>query len=98
MLGKNLSDPYGVEEGGNTAGLGLLDVETIFVEKKRTIQVDGHFGEVKGIFSALSGQPFYGYEIHSGVTNFDSSEALTQMKPIHEPGEISPEGSQNMLP
>ena len=96
MLGKNLSDPYGVEEGGDTAGLGLLDVETIFVEKKRTIQVDGHFGEVKGIFSALSGQPFYGYEIHSGVTNFDSSKALTQMKPIHEPGEISPEGSQNI--
>ena len=71
-------------------------METIFVEKKRTIQVDGHFGEVKGIFSALSGQPFYGYEIHSGVTNFDSSKALTQMKPIHEPGEISPEGSQNI--
>ena len=23
MLGKNLSDPYGVEEGGDTAGLGL---------------------------------------------------------------------------
>lgn len=33
MLGKNLSDPYGVEEGGDTAGLGLLDVETIFAEK-----------------------------------------------------------------
>ena len=30
MLGKNLSDPYGVEEGGDTAGLGLLDVETNF--------------------------------------------------------------------
>ena len=24
MLGKNLSDPYGVEEGGDTAGLGLF--------------------------------------------------------------------------
>ena len=58
MLGKNLSDPYGVEEGGDTAGLGLLDVETIFAEKKRTIQVDGYFGKVKGIFSALTGRSF----------------------------------------
>lgn len=96
MLGKNLSDPYGVEEGGDTAGLGLLAVETVFVEKKRTIQVNGHFSEVQGIFSALSGHSFYGYEIHSGVTNFDPALALTQMKPIHEVGEISPEGSQNI--
>ena len=96
MLGKNLSDPYGVEEGGDTAGLGLLAVETVFVEKKRTIQVNGHFSEVQGIFSALSGHAFYGYEIHSGVTNFDPALALTQMKPIHEVGEISPEGSQNI--
>lgn len=96
MLGKNLSDPYGVEEGGDTAGLGLLDVETIFAEKKRTIQVDGYFGEVKGIFSALTGRSFYGYEIHSGITNFDDGKSLTLMKPIHETGEISPEGSQNV--
>ena len=96
MLGKNLSDPYGVEEGGDTAGLGLLDVETIFAEKKRTIQVDGYFGEVKGIFSALTGRSFYGYEIHSGITNFDDGKSLTLMKPIHEAGEISPEGSQNV--
>ena len=47
-----------IEEGGDTAGLGLLDVETIFAEKKRTIQVDGYFGEVKGIFSALTGPLF----------------------------------------
>ena len=96
MLGKNLSDPYGVEEGGDTAGLGLLDVETIFAEKKRTIQVDGYFGKVKGIFSALTGLSFYGYEIHSGITNFDDGKSLTLMKPIHEAGEISPEGSQNV--
>lgn len=96
ILGEKLSDPYGVEEGGEVAGMGLLPTETIFAEKKRTIQVKGHFGEVKGIFSALSNQPFFGYEIHSGVTNCDEDKSLTLMKPIHEPGETMPEGAQNI--
>lgn len=96
ILGETLSDPYGVEEGGDIAGMGLLPTETIFAEKKRTIQVNGHFGEVKGIFNALSNQPFFGYEIHSGVTNCGEENSLTLMKPIHEPGEIMPEGAQNV--
>ena len=32
MLGKNISDPYGVEEGGDFPGLGLLDINTSFIE------------------------------------------------------------------
>lgn len=54
------------------------------------------FWQSKGIFSALTGRSFYGYEIHSGITNFDG-KSLTLMKPIHEAGEISPEGSQNVM-
>lgn len=96
MLGKKLSDPYGVEEGGDTNGLGLLNIETVFAEKKRTIQVNGKFGKVQGIFSKLSGQPFYGYEIHSGVTYFDKNNALTEMKPIHEESALEAEGSQKI--
>lgn len=96
MLGKNLADPYGVEEGGDTPGLGLLDVETVFIEKKRTIQMEGKFGQVQGIFAALSGQPLFGYEIHSGVTHFAEDNALTSIKPIHEAGDVMLEGSQNV--
>lgn len=96
MLGKNLSDPYGVEEGGDTAGIGLLNVETIFAEKKRTIRVEGRFGSVQGVFANLSGKDFYGYEIHSGVTEFDKDNALTQMQPIYEEGGVMPEGSQHI--
>lgn len=96
MLGKNISDPYGVEEGGDTPGLGLLDIETSFIEHKRTIQMEGRFGQVKGIFSELSGMPLFGYEIHSGVTKFPEQEALTTIHPIHEAGEDMPEGSQNI--
>ncbi len=96
MLGKNISDPYGVEEGGDTPGLGLLDINTSFIEHKRTIQMEGKFGEVKGIFSELSGLPLHGYEIHSGVTTFPESDALTSIQPIHEEGGIMLEGSQNI--
>lgn len=96
MLGKNISDPYGVEEGGDTPGLGLLEVETSFIEHKRTIQMEGRFGQVKGIFSELSGMPLFGYEIHSGVTKFPEQEALTTIHPIHEAGDDMPEGSQNI--
>ena len=96
MLGKNISDPYGVEEGGDTKGLGLLNVETSFIEEKRTIQMAGKFGTVKGIFNELSGLPLYGYEIHSGVTMFPEEDALTSISPIHEDGGVMAEGSQNI--
>lgn len=96
MLGKNISDPYGVEEGGNTPGMGLLEVETSFIEKKRTIQMSGNFGKVQGIFNALSGMPLHGYEIHSGVTTFPESDALTLIRPIYEIGENMLEGSQHI--
>lgn len=96
MLGKNISDPYGVEEGGDTPGIGLLDVETIFAEKKRTIQMSGKFAAVQGIFAKLSNKPLVGYEIHSGVTNFAAENAMTEIKPIHEAGEAMLEGSQNI--
>lgn len=96
MLGTMISDPYGVEEGGDTPGLGLLKVETSFIEKKRTIQMEGKFGQVQGIFKELSGMPLVGYEIHSGVTTFDEKDALTDIVPIHEDGEQMLEGSQNV--
>jgi len=96
MLGKELRDPLGVEAGGTTAGLGLLPVVTEFVEKKRTIQMHGKFGEVKGIFKGLSGQSFYGYEIHSGVTTGNENCALTIAQPSHEEGAAFGEGAQNI--
>lgn len=96
ILGKNISDPYGVEAGGDTAGMGLLPTETVFAEKKRTIQMHGNFDKVEGVFADLSGKEFHGYEIHSGVTTFPEQQALTLAQPIHEPGELAPEGSQNI--
>ena len=100
MLGQQISDPFGEEDGSGkanvTPGMGLLPIDTTFIEKKRTIQMAGKFANVQGIFSALSGLPLYGYEIHSGVTNFPEQDALTCISPIHENGEAMAEGSQNV--
>lgn len=70
MLGKTLHDPDGVE--GSTervAGIGLLDIETVFEREKITTQVVGNINYDKVPF--LSGQSpltIKGYEIHMGRT------------------------------
>ena len=68
MLGKTLSDPLGVEEGGSIAGMGLLPTDTVFTAHKARTRVTGRFGQMEGIFAALSGLELEGYEIHMGVT------------------------------
>ena len=69
MLGLTVSDPYGVEHGGEMAGLGLLPFSTVFAPEKTRTRVHGTVPEVGGIFAGLSGQPYEGYEIHMGVTD-----------------------------
>ena len=71
MLGDMLSDPYGVEHGGSLRGMGLLPIETVFTEQKTRTRVSGAFGSLSGVFAALSGQSFEGYEIHMGETGTD---------------------------
>lgn len=61
MLGKVVSDPEGIEgPAGETAGLGLLDVDTIMSPDKRLSRVAGSH--------VASGLPIEGYEIHIGRT------------------------------
>lgn len=69
MLGEHIADPHGVEEGGEMPGLGLLPVSTVFGPEKERTQSQGRLPQLGGIFSALSGQPFKGYEIHMGRSN-----------------------------
>ena len=68
MLGRTLSDPLGVEEGGSIAGMGLLPTDTVFSEHKARTRVTGTFGQMEGVFAGLSGLELEGYEIHMGVT------------------------------
>lgn len=79
MLGKSISDPEVVEEGGYIAGMGLLDVETILQQDKTRRQVSVSFGRLQGIFEGLSGMNLSGYEIHMGRTMGTGSTAVTTL-------------------
>lgn len=68
MMGETLRDPEGAERGGELLGMGILPLSTVFQKNKTRTQVQGTFGQVKGILSGLSGISFAGYEIHMGST------------------------------
>jgi adenosylcobyric acid synthase len=94
ILGQSVKDPLGVEALGEVRGLGLLGHETIFESAKVLTQVTGHFGEVGGVLSALSRQPFSGYEIHMGRSVFAAEEDAPLISCRSEEG-IHLSGSQN---
>lgn len=61
MLGHSIFDPEGVEGSpGTSAGLGLLDVETVLGDRKEL--------RVEHATSALTGDPLTGYHMHMGLT------------------------------
>lgn len=66
IMGKKIEDPDCTENGGSIAGMGLLDIETVFRNEKKRTRVSGKFKNISGIFSVLSGKQFSGYEIHMG--------------------------------
>ncbi len=68
MLGQQLSDPEGVEGGGEMKGMGLLPHSTVFRGEKTRIAGEGVLSPVTGMFEGLSGAPYKGYEIHMGCS------------------------------
>lgn len=72
MLGEALDDPHGVDGlggvGGSAAGLGLLPLATHFWRDKSLRKTRATFRGVDGVWSALAGVAFDGYEIHHGRT------------------------------
>jgi adenosylcobyric acid synthase len=85
MLGQWVRDPEGIEgPAGDTAGLGLLDIETVMTKDKITRDVAGT--------SRLSGLPVNGYEIHLGRTDGpDCARPLIDL-PHGPDGAISKDG------
>lgn len=71
MLGKEISDPYGVESSrGKVAGLGLLNAVTTLQKEKTTTQVRGTVIKNDGLLTGVSGAEIEGYEIHMGATEW----------------------------
>ncbi|MDP3482889.1 MAG: cobyric acid synthase, partial [Sulfuricella sp.] len=61
MLGQRIRDPLGLEAGaGESAGLGLLEMETELKQEKQLHRVRGKL--------VLADAPVSGYEIHAGVS------------------------------
>jgi adenosylcobyric acid synthase len=73
MLGQTLSDPDGVEEGGELRGMGLLPIHTVFDPQKVRTQVHGKTDNLQGIWRGLSDVAFEGYEIHMGRTTLEKN-------------------------
>lgn len=73
MLGQKLSDPEGVEGGGEMRGMGLLPHSTTFAGKKTRTAETGVLSDVTGIFSELSGAAYKGYEIHMGLSEAEGN-------------------------
>jgi adenosylcobyric acid synthase len=63
MLGGQIEDTYGMENGGVSRvgeGLGLLGIQTVLDQEKTTRPITGSAHDV----------PFHGYEIHAGKTTY----------------------------
>ena len=80
MLGTQIEDPFGVEEGGSISGMNLLPIKTIFHEEKHRTRVKGKISSsLKGsVFAELDGMSIEGYEIHMGETS-SLDEGLSRM-------------------
>lgn len=78
MLGELIVDADGVEQGGDaqSMGLGLLPLATVFAKDKTVKRTTASFGELHGVWQALSGVPVTGYEIHHGLTQTAQGEAI----------------------
>lgn len=94
MLGKEISDPGCVEEGGTIRGMGLLDTVTVFEAEKSRTRVDGTILDPEGIFESLSGVEITGYEIHMGQTEItdEKTRAFTKIADSIS-GQIKVEGA-----
>ena len=68
MLGASVADPDQVEAAGVTeiAGMGLIDMDTVFRGDKVQAQTRGVFAGVTGMLENLNGLSYEGYEIHMG--------------------------------
>jgi adenosylcobyric acid synthase len=64
MLGREISDPWRVEAGGETLGFGFLDVATELLPHKQTALVEA----LPLCWDAMPGTTVHGYEIHMGRT------------------------------
>jgi adenosylcobyric acid synthase len=70
MLGREVSDPDGMEGGGIRGALGLLGVRTVLGREKVTVRARATLERSELFGRAVSVGPIDGYEIHLGATEY----------------------------
>lgn len=86
MLGRRIADPHGVEgPPGETAGLGLLDIETVMSNDKTLAPVTGT--------SAMTGDGITGFEMHMGTTT--GPDTTRPMMTVEGADGPRPDGAQS---
>lgn len=86
MLGKQVSDPHGIEgEPGSCAGLAYLDLHTVLQPQKQLRNVQG--------IVMQGGAPVCGYEIHAGVSDGEALQRpFAQLADGRYDGAVSEDG------
>ena len=80
MLGKSIHDPYKIESRQSSiAGLGLLDITTIFNHDKTTTQIKASVIANEGLLKEIKGTEVTGYEIHMGQTSNHKCQPVLQI-------------------
>ena len=79
MLGREISDPSGVEEGGVIRGMELLPIKTILGENKKRVQIKDNSGNVEGPLSCISNHEIEGYEIHMGISRYEDDSTVDDL-------------------
>lgn len=73
MLGTDIEDPHYTESNLlRVDGMGLLNVKTVFQQKKVTTQVEAEVTDTTGLGENFKGEKITGYEIHMGTTDYGS--------------------------
>ena len=87
MLGKTISDPNGVQIGSTRNGLGLLDIDVIYQEKKTTREVTYRIAQD----IIPEGKVRNGYEIHYGIISRNGEKPLL-LTELGDEGSMSRDG------
>lgn len=88
MLGHSIDDPNGIEgEAGKSAGLGLLDVDTVLAPEKQLKRSQGTL-----MLPDHQKVPVWGYEIHAGTSRVAAHAAAPLVLNGHPDGAIGLDG------
>lgn len=94
MLGEELRDPKGIEEGGILRGIGLLNAVTVFSAEKTRTRVSATVETLSGVLNSLSGLKLEGYEIHMGITTaLEEKTCFAQIQDETVAGAEKPDGA-----